>query len=108
MNRSSLQLTALSPGCATGETQYETVRQEFPSGRELIERVKARLEQAQAYCVIADEIETEMGAGAEKLNARGTDVQVVLDKLWVSDGVPKAEVAHRLGIRLTTLRKHLS
>lgn len=91
-----------------GEPQYETVRREFSSGRELIKRVKPRREQAHAYCVIADEIETEMGAEAEKLNARGTDVQVVLDKLWVSDGVPKAEVAHRLGIRRTTLRKHLS
>ena len=43
----------------TGKTQYETVRQEFPSGRELIERVKPRREQAQAFCAIADEIETK-------------------------------------------------
>ena len=57
--------------------------------------------------MIPDEIETEMGAGAEKLNARGTDVQVVLDKLWVSDGVPKAEVARRLGIGRTTLYTYL-
>ena len=36
-----------------------------------------------------------------------TDAQVVQARQWVADGVPKAEVARRLGIGRTTLYKYL-
>lgn len=52
----------------TNEPQHNKSRQEFSSGRELIETVKARREQAQAFRAIASEIETEMGAEADQLN----------------------------------------
>ncbi len=37
-----------------------------------------------------------------------TDVQVAQARQWISDSVPKAEVARRLGIRRTTLYKYLT
>lgn len=37
-----------------------------------------------------------------------TDEQVAQARGWVAAGVPKAEVARRLGIRLTTLYEYLS
>ena len=43
------------------EPQHVSPRQEFSSGRELIETVKARREQGEVVRAIADEIEVEMG-----------------------------------------------
>ena len=37
-----------------------------------------------------------------------TDAQVAQARGWVADGVPKAEVARRLGIGRTTLYKYLA
>ncbi|WP_342320188.1 helix-turn-helix domain-containing protein [Corynebacterium mayonis] len=36
-----------------------------------------------------------------------TDAQISQARQWVADGVPKAEVARRLGIGRTTLYKYL-
>lgn len=52
----------------TDEPQHISPRQEFSSGRELIETVKARREQAHAFRAIADEIEVEMGEETDRYN----------------------------------------
>ena len=52
----------------TDEPQHVSLRQKFSSGRELIETVKARREQAQAFRAIVDETEAEMGEETDRYN----------------------------------------
>lgn len=61
-------------------------------------------------------IKERQAEGIARAKARGvykgrskvlTDAQVVQARGWVADGVPKAEVARRLGIGRTTLYKYL-
>ena len=52
-----------------GETQHETVRREFSSGRELIERVEARLEQAQAAAATLTAEEAELASERARLKS---------------------------------------
>lgn len=53
----------------TGEAQHESPkRQEFASGRELIETVKARREEAQAFKALTQDVETELSATDDALN----------------------------------------
>ncbi|WP_459612892.1 hypothetical protein [Corynebacterium urogenitale] len=81
----------------TGETHYETVRQEFSSGRELIETVKTRHEQAQAFRVIAYEIETEMGEETDRLNP---DLIEGVNVRWINPGrAARDETAFRHGLK---------
>ena len=62
-------------------------------------------------------IKERQAEGIARAKARGvykgrakvlTDAQVVQTRQWVADGVPKAEVARRLGIGRTTLYKYLN
>ena len=62
-------------------------------------------------------IKERQAEGIARAKARGvykgrskvlTDAQVAQARGWVADGVPKAEVARRLGIGRTTLYKYLS
>ena len=61
-------------------------------------------------------IKERQAEGIARAKARGvykgrtkvlTDAQVTQARGWVADGVPKAEVARRLGIGRTTLYKYL-
>ena len=57
----------------------------------------------------ADGIARAKARGVYKGRAKVlTDAQVVQTRQWVADGVPKAEVARRLGIGRTTLYKYLN
>ena len=67
----------------TDEPQHVSPRQEFSSGRELIETVKARREQAQAFRAIADEIEVEMGEETDRYNPDLVDGVLVR---WINPG----------------------
>lgn len=69
---------------------------------------------AQFECSLIRERQAE---GIARAKARGvytrrapalTDVQVTQAKQWVNAGIPKAEVARRLGIGRTTLYKYLA
>lgn len=57
----------------------------------------------------AEGVERAKKRGAYKGRAKVlTDAQVAQARGWVADGVPKAEVARRLGIGRTTLYKYLT
>lgn len=81
----------------TDEPQHESPRQEFSSGRELIETVKARREQAQAFREIADEIEAEMGEETDRYNPDLIDGVLVR---WVNPGrAARDETAFRHALK---------
>lgn len=98
----------------TDEPQHVSPRQEFSSGRELIETVKARREQAQAFRAIADEIEAEMGEETDRYNPDLIDGVLVC---WINPGRAARDetafrhvlkTAHRLraaGERMTPMRR---
>ncbi|WP_018022970.1 replication initiation protein [Corynebacterium doosanense] len=80
-----------------GDAQREPARQEYASGRELIEAVKARREEAQAFRAIAREIETEMGEDADRLNP---DLIDGVNVRWVGDGrAARDETAFRHALK---------
>lgn len=79
------------------EPQHVSPRQEFSSGRELIETVKARREQAQAFRVIADEIEVEMGEETDRYNPDLIDGVLVR---WINPGrAARDETAFRHALK---------
>uniref|UniRef100_UPI0037BFC025 hypothetical protein n=1 Tax=Helicobacter pylori TaxID=210 RepID=UPI0037BFC025 len=59
-------------------------KQSFTSGRELINAVKTRREEAQAYWKIAKELQGDM-ADLDRLDAERVDGVKVL---WIAEGVP--------------------
>ena len=73
----------------TDEPQHESPRQEFSSGRELIETVNARREQSQAFRAIADEIEAEMGEETDRYNPD------LIDGAWCAGSTRDAPHAMR-------------
>ena len=95
----------------TGDTQHESPkRQEFSSGRELIETVKARREEAQAFKALTQDVETELSATDDALNP---DLIEGVNVRWIKPGCAARDetafrhalkVAHRLrqdGERMT-------
>ena len=81
----------------TDEPQHVSPRQEFSSGRELIETVKARREQAQAFRAIADEIEVEMGEETDRYNPDLIDGVLVR---WINPGrAARDETAFRHALK---------
>ena len=85
------------------EPQQVSPRQEFSSGRELIETVKARREQAQAFRAIADEIEVEMGEETDRYNPDLIDGVLVR---WINPGrAARDETAFRHALK-TAHRLH--
>lgn len=81
----------------TDEPQHVSPRQEFSSGRELIETVKARREQAQAFRAIADEIEVEMGEETDRYNPDLIDGVLVR---WIHPGrAARDETAFRHALK---------
>ncbi|QPK84392.1 replication initiation protein (plasmid) [Corynebacterium qintianiae] len=81
----------------TDEPQHVSPRQEFSSGRELIETVKARREQAQAFRAIADEIEVEMGEETDRYNPDLIDGVLVR---WIVPGrAARDETAFRHALK---------
>ncbi|EEI17169.1 replication initiation protein, partial [Corynebacterium lipophiloflavum] len=81
----------------TDEPQHVSPRQEFSSGRELIEKVKARREQAQAFRAIADEIEVEMGEETDRCNPDLVDGVLVR---WINPGrAARDETAFRHALK---------
>lgn len=81
----------------TDEPQHVSPRQEFSSERELIETVKARREQAQAFRAIADEIEVEMGEETDRYNPDLVDGVLVR---WINPGrAARDETAFRHALK---------
>lgn len=81
----------------TDEPQHVSPRQEFSSERELIETVKARREQAQAFRAIADEIEVEMGEETDRYNPDLIDGVLVR---WINPGrAARDETAFRHALK---------
>lgn len=81
----------------TDEPQHVSPRQEFSSGRELIETVKARREQAQAFRAIADEIEVEMSEETDRYNPDLIDGVLVR---WINPGrAARDETAFRHALK---------
>jgi len=79
------------------EPQHVSPRQEFSSGRELIETVKARRERAQAFRAIADEIEVEMGEETDRYNPDLIDGVLVR---WINPGrAARDETAFRHALK---------
>lgn len=77
----------------TDEPQRVSPRQEFSSGRELIETVKARREQAQAFRAIAD----EMGEETDLYNPDLIDGVLVR---WINPGrAARDEIGFRLALK---------
>src|SRR5699024_11713460 len=68
-----------------GQSQHiKNKRQQFNSGRELINAVKTRREEAQAFKALADDVENEMSAELDQYDPELIDGVRVR---WISQGV---------------------
>lgn len=81
-----------------GHPQYgKNMRQQFSSGRELINAVKARREEAQAFKALAEDVENEIGAGLDQYDPELIDGVRVL---WISQGcAARDETAFRHALK---------
>lgn len=81
-----------------GHPQYgKDTRQQFSSGRELINAVKTRREEAQAFKSLAEDVENEIGAGLDKYDPELIDGVRVL---WISEGcAARDETAFRHALK---------
>ena len=94
----------------TDEPQHISPRQEFSSGRELIETVKARREQAQAFRAIADEIDglaATRDSNGEPLFASGNARVIRFDSDVSFAAVPSAADVFVMGGKDQTRRRSL-
>lgn len=90
----------------TGDPQRESHRrQEFTSGRELIETVKARREEAQAFKALTEGVEVELAAETDALDP---DLIEGVRVRWISDGrAARDETAFRHALKVAhRLRRH--
>lgn len=92
------------------QVQHGTVRQQFHSGRDLINAVKARREEAQAFKALARDVEADIGAELDQYDPELVDGVRVL---WVRQGcAARDETAFRhalkVGHRLRASGKRLT
>lgn len=94
-----------------GTDQYEAApRQQFKSGRELINAVKTRREEAQAFKALAQDVDAEVSAGLDQYDPELIDGVRVL---WITEGTAaRDETAFRhalkTGHRLRTAGQRLT
>lgn len=82
----------------TGEPEHKTTsRQQFNSGRDLINAVKTRREQAQAFKTLARDVEAELGATLESYDPELIDGVRIL---WIQPGTSaRDETAFRHALK---------
>lgn len=82
----------------TGQPQYDaTVRQQFSSGTELINAVKARREQAQRFKELAKDVEAELG---DELDRYDPELIDGIRVLWIRQGrAARDETAFRHALK---------
>lgn len=81
----------------TGQEQYTKPRQQFSSGRELINAVKTRREEAQAFKALAQDVETELSTELDQYDPELIDGVRVL---WISQGrAARDETAFRYALK---------
>lgn len=81
-----------------GTDQYEAApRQQFKSGRELINAVKTRREEAQAFKALAQDVDAEVSAGLDQYDPELIDGVRVL---WITEGTAaRDETAFRHALK---------
>ncbi|BDV26563.1 replication initiation protein [Corynebacterium ulcerans] len=81
-----------------GTDQYEAApRQQFKSGRELINAVKTRCEEAQAFKVLAQDVDAVVSAGLDQYDPELIDGVLVL---WIAEGTAaRDETAFRHALK---------
>ena len=81
-----------------GTDQYEAApRQQFKSGRELINAVKTRREEAQAFKTLAQDVDAEVSAGLDQYDPELIDGVRVL---WITEGTAaRDETAFRHALK---------
>ena len=81
-----------------GTDQYEAApRQRFKSGRELINAVKTRREEAQAFKALAQDVDAEVSAGLDQYDPELIDGVRVL---WITEGTAaRDETAFRHALK---------
>ncbi|WP_051904642.1 replication initiation protein [Corynebacterium glutamicum] len=81
----------------TGQEQYTKPQQQFSSGRELINAVKTRREEAQAFKALAQDVETELSTELDQYDPELIDGVRVL---WISQGrAARDETAFRYALK---------
>ena len=82
----------------SGHDQFESVpRQQFNSGRELINAVKARREEAQAFKALAQDVDAEIAGGLDQYDPELIDGVRVL---WITQGTAaRDETAFRHALK---------
>lgn len=81
----------------TGQEQYSKPRQQFSSGRELINAVKSRREEAQRFKALSQDVEAELG---DELDQYDPELTQGVRVLWIREGrAARDETAFRHALK---------